>query len=866
MTTVHYPKHGFSILWNSTAKYDDNSSGRLGIQISAVKPVDFSTDVAEPEEAELQFNDEDETQPDDPSEETPLLPRRPRIPPLMLRLWLWLTAYLPWLELIYQRLVSSAPAKALSTEIFLYIPFSLAESRVMGNSQQKEIFIPIINTQDGKSLINQCYEIDPQHNYRVRVSLVTRSGRIVDTSNWSSEVAPGLPITFTDLPFEFLRLVAPAKISSLNAFLQLHTQQVSAFVMPITLSQISLLVHMPQVADELATAAATQPRFFTIRVFVSRNSAQARATATRTGRKVFDEIRIAAIPMLPSQKVSKERVKFRSEGLVEFAAEPFQKFELERTRISESLISMEVLDTITGQLVSTGSIDFGEVGQLVWEQFEPMSTEVEFHVQLSNATTSGFWGDVSMRLDMKRLERLVRHTRGARVLAEEEESDGCLPTLERGSALNPALFPKQSQRPYFINDLPGKAVLQGSTVMLNWVWPGNDAPSQIYLYLLCNQSDELVGSLQFGHAVPNTGNFQWIADAVFQERKNPSLEVYIMMTVQPWESIPASSRRLALTHPQFCVAQSNTFFLVKALPLCELEMAYAGFCRSHLQEMERISPSSLERDWDYNVVQCSLRICKNLRHRLPFEDEGVLYYHTPGQCVVSSFSKMVLHSRLQGASTLQKSRMAGLSQFSQGNQLEVYKSVSAVVQVLEGCLIVPSNDNWRSSMHRSLLQKDLAYQRPILDFLSSLIWSLPARWNVIFRLRNRVSTGPKEFPRWDELEHYLTLHEKCLKYAKLVERHVEVLMFGVTSTAVERSAGFLVNWCLVLYQLAFLNAFPFICVALIAVHDRLAIVSLYYIVHRTSTSHFARVRGQSRTYPILSSRILSGQCSGGWVG
>ena len=38
--------------------------------------------------------------------------------------------------------------------------------------------------------------------------------------------------------------------------------------------------------------------------------------------------------------------------------------------------------------------------------------------------------------------------------------------------------------------------------------------------------------------------------------------------------------------PTDAVCQSNAFYIVKPTPLCELELRYASFCRTHGLEME----------------------------------------------------------------------------------------------------------------------------------------------------------------------------------------------------------------------------------------------------------------------------------------
>ncbi|KAH0479937.1 MAG: hypothetical protein KVP17_003663 [Porospora cf. gigantea B] len=802
VTPVQHPCHGFNILWNSGLRFDEKSNGRLGIQISAVVSHDFGAPPAVPLEMETLSQATDSQVLD--AEITPLLSPKAaqKVKSQTWAHW-WFEKFpsVEWVHNAFFRLTHSSRSR----EVFLYVPFSLVESKVMGTLQQKEVFVPAKNIADSGSPIKQTYELDPQFNYRVRISFVSRSGRIMDTSNWSSEVSPTDALTFSYYPIEMLRLFAPAKVSSLVTFLSLHTRHVSAFSVPMELGSISMLVHLPNDADDLNRGKPeAKARHYTIRAFIGKNSAQALELSLRTGRKIFDEIHLAAIPKSVSHREASAQC--RTDGLVLLEAQPTQTFTLERTRTSQTSISFEVLESVTGQLLATGSISFFTLGSLVLDLWRQGMDSMPFTVMLSHST-SGFSGELGLGLCMRDLRRFIRHVECSEVPLDSKK-------LRKGGAINAHVHPSTPRlRPYFLLDVPANPVLQGSSMVLRWKWPSDHAPSQVYLYLMDNATDELLDPVQFGHPVPNTGSFNWIADVSFSELQS-SLEVYIVLTILPWEELPsATSRQLLRYHPEFITCQTNTFFIVKVLPLCELEMAYAGFCRSHTLEMERISPENLGSDWDYHTAEYSLRICKNLRHRLPFEDASVVYFHTPGQCVVSSFSKMVLHS-----SSLQKSRLAGLSQFSQGHQLEVYKSVSARVVIVEGCQIDPSPNTWMSSMHHSLLSYDIAYHRPILDSVKSVLRRLPARFSVLGRSQYLQNCGTSRFSSSTEVSSS-TSRWPLSKASRFSQRRL--LITG--GLAVERASGIVVTLALLCFRICALCAFPVISMALLAFEERLAV-------------------------------------------
>ncbi|KAH0479448.1 MAG: uncharacterized protein KVP18_003286 [Porospora cf. gigantea A] len=796
VTPVQHPCHGFNILWNSGLRFDEKSNGRLGIQISGVVSHDFVAPPSVPLEMEALTQDSQVLD----AETTPLLTSQAALKGKGQTWAHWWFEKYPGAEWVHNALFHFRHSSR-SKEVFLYVPFSLVESKVMGTLQQKEVFVPAKNIADSGSPIKQTYELDPQYNYRVRISFVSRAGRIMDTSNWSSEVSPTDALTFSYYPIELLRLFAPAKVSSLVTFLSLHTKHISAFSVPIELGGINMLVHLPNEADDLNRGALeAEARHYTIRAFIGNNSAQALELSLRTGRKIFDEIRLAAIPKLPKSVSHREAsAQCRTDGLVLLEAQPAQTFNLERTRTSQTSISFEVLESVTGQLLATGTISFFTLGSLVLDFWRQGMDFMPFTVMLSH-TTSGFRGELGLSLCMRDLSRFMRHVEPPEVAFDAKK-------LHKGGTINTHVHPSAPKlRPYFLLDVPANPVLQGSSMVIRWKWPSDHAPSQVYLYLMDNATDELLDPVQFGHPVPNTGCFNWIADASFAELQS-SLEVYIVLTILPWAELPsASSRKLLRCHPEFITCQTNTFFIVKVLPLCELEMAYAGFCRSHTLEMERICPDNLGSDWDYHTAECSLRICKNLRHRLPFEDASVVYFHTPGQCVVSSFSKMVLHS-----SSLQKSRLAGLSQFSQGQQLEVYKSVSARVVIVEGCQIDPSPDTWMSSMHHSLLSCDIAYHRPILHSVKSVLRRLPARFSVLgqYLQKRGISrfTSPTEAP----------------VYLREASRYTQHRLLITGGRAVERASGILVTLSLLCFRICALCAFPVISMALLAFDERLSV-------------------------------------------
>lgn len=125
-----------------------------------------------------------------------------------------------------------------------------------------------------------------------------------------------------------------------------------------------------------------------------------------------------------------------------------------------------------------------------------------------------------------------------------------------------------------------------------------------------NQNDSYVQTLQFGKPISNTGSFSWTVDINFTENQYTQ-ELYLIITTDPY-----IRERKGEEIKVF--AQSNVFVAVKTLPVSDLEINYAAFCRTNQLEMEHISPESLSK-YKFNCFNCDLKVCCHLRNRLPYE-------------------------------------------------------------------------------------------------------------------------------------------------------------------------------------------------------------------------------------------------------
>lgn len=298
---------------------------------------------------------------------------------------------------------------------------------------------------------------------------------------------------------------------------------------------------------------------------------------------------------------------------------------------------------------------------------------------------------------------------------------------------------------YFINDLPANIVLEGVQHMIQWRWEGeqskrftdlrsallsstsldqqvadrleadrrleasrsSDKPPEAFLYLCAYPSGRILVQLHHGRSIdPRLNMYTWstqlpvnggvITDptphaAAFGYR--PGLNTQLVYTVLTNERYrrPLGAR---FDHQSFSSAHdpsikylcSNAFFIVKAYLMSELDFIYATFCRSENLAKAPLSTQILMRNGITVLEPRVVRVCENVRRRLPFETHwpsNIDLVVTP-KCIMLSPDTIVasVDSPDGGA----------------GSILSVHKTLSRTEILLEGCEL--SNDPawWATSV------------------------------------------------------------------------------------------------------------------------------------------------------------------------
>ncbi|CDJ37889.1 EF hand domain-containing protein, putative [Eimeria tenella] len=322
--------------------------------------------------------------------------------------------------------------------------------------------------------------------------------------------------------------------------------------------------------------------------------------------------------------------------------------------------------------------------------------------------------------------------------------------------------------PHFTRDSPGRPVLQGADLFVQWQWGDSPVrPDHIYLALFDHRTDAFVFPLHWGRAIPNTGSYAWHVDTHFRNQETSQLVYLGMFESEVDPCTPASE----------AVCQSNAFFIVKPTPLCELELLYACFCRTHGLEMEHLSEAKLV-EFGFSVQETMLKVCPDLR--APFSTEPPAEaVHCPGQCVVSTQSKLVMLAKTDEETFNQAAHV-------QEKQVVVYKSVSRLVRIIENIEISQDVKWWTQSPDVSLLNMGLCYNNVVMEKALRLLGKAIRRARGVGRLSRR---------RWDSL---LT----------------DLPRFMSSRTAEFVVLPNLVNFLLVCLQLAIGYGFPVLLVSL----------------------------------------------------
>eukprot|EP00921_Rhytidocystis_pertsovi_P006469 GHVQ01011031.1.p1 GENE.GHVQ01011031.1~~GHVQ01011031.1.p1 ORF type:complete len:1479 (-),score=141.02 GHVQ01011031.1:965-5212(-) len=228
------------------------------------------------------------------------------------------------------------------------------------------------------------------------------------------------------------------------------------------------------------------------------------------------------------------------------------------------------------------------------------------------------------------------------------------PLLEHGTEI--------VSKPYFIRDAPGRPLLLGGDLFVQWVWEDNEPekrpwmsstttvstkPDDVILYLFDHATNKPLAPIHWGRPIPNTGTYMWQVEAPFKEGQTSQL-VFIGLFAKPTprgsgsddegsDDANTNATKEATTttdsiifNADHAICQTNGFFIVRPLPLAELEFAYGAFCRSHQLEMHHMSESALSQH-GYQVQEMNIKICPNLRPIAPFEPSADAI-HCPGTC------------------------------------------------------------------------------------------------------------------------------------------------------------------------------------------------------------------------------------------
>eukprot|EP00918_Siedleckia_nematoides_P096141 GHVU01210835.1.p2 GENE.GHVU01210835.1~~GHVU01210835.1.p2 ORF type:complete len:194 (-),score=14.89 GHVU01210835.1:2358-2939(-) len=118
-------------------------------------------------------------------------------------------------------------------DVFCYLPCTSAVTKTDLGSTQKELFVPMTHPGQIQMETTARYSLDNDSKYRIRMLGVGVGGKLLESSLWSKELAVGGAVSFSEIPFLFLKLFAPAKHSSLRLFLAKHTVLRPPFCIPL---------------------------------------------------------------------------------------------------------------------------------------------------------------------------------------------------------------------------------------------------------------------------------------------------------------------------------------------------------------------------------------------------------------------------------------------------------------------------------------------------------------------------------------------------------------------------------------------------------------------------------------------------------
>eukprot|EP01054_Gregarina_sp_Poly1_P005687 Gregarina_sp_Poly_1__5686@NODE_29_length_19459_cov_103_994070_g26_i0_p1_GENE_NODE_29_length_19459_cov_103_994070_g26_i0NODE_29_length_19459_cov_103_994070_g26_i0_p1_ORF_typecomplete_len2166_score264_81EFhand_8/PF13833_6/1_2EFhand_8/PF13833_6/1_4e03EFhand_8/PF13833_6/0_0011EFhand_7/PF13499_6/0_38EFhand_7/PF13499_6/5_9e03EFhand_7/PF13499_6/1_2e04EFhand_7/PF13499_6/0_012EFhand_5/PF13202_6/0_015EFhand_5/PF13202_6/1_7SPARC_Ca_bdg/PF10591_9/4SPARC_Ca_bdg/PF10591_9/2_3EFhand_6/PF13405_6/0_013EFhand_6/P len=298
---------------------------------------------------------------------------------------------------------------------------------------------------------------------------------------------------------------------------------------------------------------------------------------------------------------------------------------------------------------------------------------------------------------------------------------------------------RKPKRPYFDDGLTLCMMHTGQDALLRWSSPREFSPRQIYFHLIDADTGVYIQSLRGGSHIPNTGTFTWVVDVPFLSNQQRFRACYLIMTDCAFvrdKSLPV-------------LAQSNTFFVLRTLTLCEFEFAYASFCRINHLDMQHVSQGFLVGR-NFRVENRTLRVIHNLRRPLPFEYRYTDVVHSHGQCVLASGSRLIslkytdftegyqAESSDRKAVSIeqvlqqQKRQIASMPSSPDGVQearVDIYKSVSARLPVILNFSIDYDPYWWIQSPDIRMLMFNMMPYNP-WEICSSGFFSSLMPWNT----------------------------------------------------------------------------------------------------------------------------------------
>eukprot|EP01054_Gregarina_sp_Poly1_P006100 Gregarina_sp_Poly_1__6099@NODE_321_length_9533_cov_64_896260_g176_i1_p1_GENE_NODE_321_length_9533_cov_64_896260_g176_i1NODE_321_length_9533_cov_64_896260_g176_i1_p1_ORF_typecomplete_len1828_score237_78EFhand_8/PF13833_6/1_8e05EFhand_1/PF00036_32/1_6e05EFhand_5/PF13202_6/8_2e05EFhand_7/PF13499_6/0_00041EFhand_6/PF13405_6/0_0049BLOC1S3/PF15753_5/1_1BLOC1S3/PF15753_5/9_5e02_NODE_321_length_9533_cov_64_896260_g176_i124857968 len=698
--------------------------------------------------------------------------------------------------------------------LVIYLPLSAVRiSRLLG-VKQRELFLPLVHP--GKAPIDalQPYRLASAQQYRLRIVGLNENGRETAASGWTPDIQPGGQQSFADFPLIVLRKLFPSSGGSLALFVHKHCN-----VGPIFNVHIIGTDYVVEIFDERTiveqkekeTSTPTTPNETTpllgtsqrskltqtvdleLRIFFGKpgEERKRRHQALKYNRRIWNSVHLRGKPVFLRQEDAYDVYGLR-------AADQAYLFSIDRLSFGD--VHFEVADLTSGHTIATASC-----GSLVFfhqcvVQNRPGNPHSEhglcwkpfwFHQLYRGRSSAVPWGRLGVRLHAVTARSFARHDMTPR-----------------------ALLPASSGIVRFINDAPAATYPQGSDIVISWEWetPSIPKPEHIFLHIHDHETNQYISTLQSGRPVPNTGSFCWAVDVPFPDvwsKAGASLEeqrartCYFTISADPYE--PATTLKV--------LAQSNAFFVLKVLSLSHFELAYAAFCRTHNLEMEHVSEASLEA-LGVDVFTMPLKVCPDLREPLSFESYKTTMVHCPGQCIVSTTSKV-----LALRDTLREVVSHVNQRADAAEGIHVYKSVSLKIPFLENCAFDPDPCWWQSSSDIFFIKSGLLDSRVFLAIDKALGFT---RHNSLVRPFKWLIKEIKR--RWLTVKSYDSTHMKDDQKALLNALPYLIKpdpFISISRTLIYQIFPTLLHLILSLYQIWYFCSWPLTCMIFYCLYNYL---------------------------------------------